>query len=100
MPTNEEFDNLALLQRGDFVEGSYFGNSDTQQIFLPAAGYGDSPTLLAEDEYGRYWSSSLAGTPYNALGLRFSYNDDYTNPYADTNSYYRYIGQPVRAISD
>ena len=100
MPTNEEFDNLALLQRGDFVEGSYFGNSDTQQIFLPAAGYGDSPTLLAEDEYGRYWSSSLAGTPYNALGLRFSYIDDYTNPYADTNSYYRYIGQPVRAISD
>ncbi|MBQ0080126.1 MAG: hypothetical protein KBS95_01055 [Alistipes sp.] len=101
MPTNEEFVKLALLQRGEFVTGSYFGNSDTQQIFLPAAGYGDSPALYAVNDYGRYWSSSAANSdPSKALGLRFSYDGDYTNPYADTDSYYRYIGQPVRAISD
>ena len=101
MPTNEEFVKLASLQRGEFVPGSYFGNSDTQQIFLPAAGYGDSPALYFVNDYGRYWSSSSANSdPSKALGLRFSYNDDYTNPYADTDSYYRYIGQPVRAISD
>ena len=95
MPTTAEFEALASKKRGDFSSGYNFGESDTQQIFFPAAGYGDGTDLKLAGYRGTYWSSSLyTATPYKAYYLRVIDGD--ANMFND----YRYNGRFVRAVSD
>ena len=96
MPTKAEFDALG---EGTGVtspgSGRLFGTSPNQ-IFLPAAGYGDGTDLYNAGDYGYYWSSSLYTVlPYDAFYLYFDDGDAYTYSIIG-----RYIGQSVRALSE
>ena len=106
MPTggeNGEFQKLqdncdwtwkATAPQGYLVigKGEYAGIS----LFFPAAGYGYGKDLYNAGEFGRYWSSTLPSSgPYDAYGLYF-YNTSVT----PQDRYYRYLGFPVRPVSD
>ena len=95
MPTKAEFQALASKKRGDFSSGYNFGESDTQQIFLPAAGCGDGTDLSPAGYFGNYWSSSLnTDYPSKAYCLSFGVG------FAYTDYYYRDVGRSVRALSE
>lgn len=99
MPTKEEFDALTSVEGSAWdgtgtVKGYRFGTSPNQ-IFLPAAGYGDGTDLSGVGDGGRYWSSSLfTDDPYFAYFLYFFGGD------AGTDYYYRCRGRSVRALSE
>ena len=102
MPTNAEWTELQenctwtwTIQNG--VNG-YLVTSKTNSnsIFLPAAGCRHDTTLYNVGSYGYYWSSSLnENYPYDAWCLNF--NSDYV--YWDDNYRSgRYYGQSVRPV--
>lgn len=99
MPTKAEFDALKNVAGSAWddtgtVKGYRFGTS-TNQIFLPAAGYGNGTDLYDVGDGGFYWSSSLdAGDPDSACNLDFIDTD------ADTFGGLRYDGRSIRAIID
>ena len=96
MPTKAEFQALASKKRGDFSSGYNFGESDTQQIFLPAAGSGDGTDFCNASVYGSYWSSSLdTRDPDYVSSLYFSYGGAGAGGYD-----LRYRGMSVRALSE
>ena len=98
MPTRAEFDELKSKHRDHDYVGDYFGDSESKQICLPAAGYGYGTGLYEVDapsRYGYYWSSSLytSYTDY-ACYLYFSSGSP------GMSNGYRCRGQSVRALSE
>jgi len=68
------------------------GNS----IFLPAAGYRDGTSLCDAGSYGYYWSST-AYEDYSNYAYYLHFNSDNS----DWSYYeYRYIGQPIRPVTE
>ena len=69
------------------------------KLFFPAAGIGNNTSLNNEDPTGCYWSSSLnISSTSQAYYLYFNnLYDLFVNP---TNYSVRYIGKPVRPVSD
>lgn len=63
-----------------------------KSIFLPAAGYRFGPRLLYGNEYGRYWSSSIANDSNEALYLGFNQHSFIVD------SFYRYSGYSIRPV--
>ena len=108
MPTKAEFD--ALLSNCDMkwydgVEDQYYGKPvagykftgkgdySGNSIFLPAAGYGDGSTLYNAGSDGYYWSSSY-------LSGSYAYSLFFYSGFASTLGDYRFLGFPVRPVSD
>ena len=99
MPTDAEWNELYAnciwtwtTQNG--VNGyQVTSKTNSNSIFLPAAGYRLGTRLRRVGVYGYYWSSSLyEGDPYYAWYLLF-YSD-----YVDRDDYYRSSGQSVRPV--
>ena len=68
--------------------------TNSNSIFLPAAGGRSGSDLDDVGSYGYYWSSSLyEGGPNDAWSLNFSLGNVTTRDY-----YYRYYGQSVRPV--
>lgn len=117
MPTSAEWNDLLdnctwTWTRQNGVNGykvtSKRSGYTDKSIFLPAAGYRYDASLIYAsssydgDGYGYYWSSSLfTDNPSRASILYFF--SVYTNV-GDDHHYvggvYRYLGQPVRPVSD
>ncbi len=98
MPTNAEQDELR--NKCGWVWTTYGGHdgyvvigSTCNAIFLPAAGYRDSSSLLNAGSGGRYWSSSL-GPTYSSC----AYSLDFGSSYVDWGNYYRNCGRSVRPV--
>lgn len=67
----------------------------SKSIFLPAAGYRRYDYPSSVGSYGRYWSSSLISIyPSSACGLYFDSGQ------VDASSAFRYLGKPVRPVSE
>ena len=67
--------------------------TNSNSIFLPAAGYRDDTNLSTVGRRGRYWSSSLGGNdPRDAWGLYFD------SDYVDRDGSNRGRGQSVRPV--
>lgn len=98
MPTRTEFSAMILKHKGSFDSGQHFGDNDSSpQIFLPAAGSGDSNSLNNIGDL-RYWSSSLYdSSPYSALSLFFNASQDEPTCGESPDRYYGYT---IRAIVD
>ncbi len=99
MPTKAEFQELIdnttsewTTQNGE--EGRKFtSKTNSNSIFLPAAGYRWADELKFAGSRGYYWSSSLyEGYQYRAWGLHVNYG------YVSTNDYYRGRGHSVRPV--
>ena len=68
-------------------------NTNSNSIFLPAAGYRNNKKLSNVGSYGYYWSASLSSdVPYYAWRVIFS-SDSY-----EGEGSYRYRGYTVRAV--
>lgn len=94
MPTREEFITLAGAKQSwdGSKNGWTFGNPS---IFLPAAGGGPGWGWVG-GPYGYYWSSSLDPVIPSSAYLLYFTNSNYVT----TNSDYRYVGYPVRPLSE
>ena len=98
MPTHDELKELYnncswswTTQNG--VSGYKVTGPNSNNIFLPAAGYRDNSNLIYAGSYGYYWSSSLVESyPYDAYAL-YSYSGFYYWYGCD-----RCCGQSVRAV--
>ena len=98
MPTHDELKELYnncswswTTQNG--VSGYKVTGPNSNNIFLPAAGYRDNSNLIYAGSYGYYWSSSLVESyPYDAYALYF-YSGFYYWYGCD-----RCCGQSVRAV--
>ena len=67
--------------------------SNSNSLFLPAAGFRDGASLYSAGSYGYYWSRTLySSSPYYAYGLYF--NSDIVDWGYST----RYYGQSVRPV--
>ncbi len=101
MPTKQELQDLnekcdwtwATMNRvnGYVVRGR--GSYASAWIFLPAAGYGDGPSLYSAGSGGYYWSSVPGSDDYGAWNLGFSSSGH--GPYRYD---YRLNGQSVRPV--
>ena len=68
-------------------------NTNSNSIFLPAAGYRNGTSLSNVGSYGYYWSASLFNaSPYSAWDLYFGSGSQ------SRSSYSRYYGFSVRAV--
>ena len=99
MPTNTEWqelqDNCTWTWTTQNGINGYRVNSKTNSnsIFLPAAGYRYDTRLNGVGDYGYYWSSSLYEYhPGNAWSLGF------ISDYVDGSRRSRYFGQSVRPV--
>ncbi|MBR5725488.1 MAG: hypothetical protein IKX56_02005 [Muribaculaceae bacterium] len=98
IPTQAEFQELLdnttvtwTTQNG--VNGRLFTASNSNSLFLPAAGYCTFNDLFDADSYGHYWSNSLnTGNPSNALFF------DFTSDNGHMNSTSRLSGHSVRPV--
>ena len=98
MPTHDELKELYnncswswTTQNG--VSGYKVTGPNSNNIFLPAAGFRDNSNLIYAGSYGYYWSSSLVESyPYDAYAL-YSYSGYYYWYGCD-----RCCGQSVRAV--
>lgn len=70
-------------------------------VFFPVTSVGNALVINANyTQYGIYWSSSLKpNTNYNKMALIFYFSSSVIQS-TDTNSQNRYIGLPVRPISE
>ena len=102
MPTQDECQELTdncTWQWGTYgatsVKGYFVTGSNGNSIFLPAAGSRYGTSLDGDDEWGRYWSSSLDESDSDyAVSLNF-YSDDH---YVGKD--YRYHGLSIRPVSE
>ena len=99
MPTKAEFDALTNVTGSAWdgtgtVKGYRFGTSPNQ-IFLPAAGYGDGTDLCGVGGGGFYWSSSL-----NTDNPNIAYYFRFYGGIAKTSYNQRNCGNSVRPVSD
>lgn len=96
MPITAELNALSSETKvWDGTKKGYTFGTSPNTIFLPAAGVGDDAGLYGVGELGYYWSSSLTTfSPICAGYLCFSDGE------AFTDSYSRYGGLSVRALSD
>lgn len=103
MPTKADFDELLAQTNAEWVEnyegsgvdGYKFTNKSdaTKFIFMPAAGCLGKDGFTAKGTGGGYWSSSLTpDSPLKAYDLYFG------STYLDSEGFYRYFGQSVRAV--
>ena len=99
MPTNAEWAELRnnctwtwTTQSG--VNGRLVTASNGNSIFLPAAGRRGGFVLNGMGSDGRYWSSSLDGNQYLALGVYFG--SDRVNK----DSYDRPLGFSIRPVTE
>lgn len=98
MPTAAEFQELfdnctSVWTTLNGVNGRMFtSNVNGNTLFLPAAGYYDSTSLVGRGSDGYYWSNTY-DSEANALRLYFSSSG--VNP---QGSRYRHFGYSVRAI--
>ena len=82
--TQNGVNGYVVRGRGDYSEAS---------IFLPAAGYGNGPSLYDAVSHGYYWSSvPYSGDSRHAHGLYFNSGYHYTRYNR------RYYGQSVRPV--
>lgn len=97
MPTKDEFEDLIkkASSSADQYESQhgYSFNYLGEEIFLPAAGYGESVNFVYQD-YSYYWSSSHGSYSSQGWGL---YIKDNNPQMQDFNSEFGFL---VRAISD
>lgn len=102
MPTQAEFYALADKKIETSYEGFFFGNSNTEKIFLPAARYGADSRLAGEGGDGYFWSSSLfPSSPYGACYFFLYFDFGYSGiDYTGTGGSDHYYGRSVRALSD
>ena len=100
MPTKEEWEELYnnttvtwTTQNG--VNGSLFTASNSNSLFLPAAGHHRPSGLDYVGRYGIYWSSSLyTSYPY------YAWYFDHRSGDCHMSGYYRSNGQSVRAVRE
>ena len=100
MPTMTEMDELIdnctckwTTENG--VSGSIVTGPNGNSIFLPAAGYCDSSSYCYVGKDGFYWNS----TPYergNYGAMGFNFHSIRNTPWDS----YRFLGLPVRPVSD
>ena len=77
------------------AEGLLFCDG-SNNLFFPAAGYGDYGSISLEGSYGMYWSGTLySSNPYDAYYMSF-----YTSKIRPQNFNVRYRVHSVRAVSD
>lgn len=101
IPTKEELDELRdnctlewTAQNG--INGYKLTSKNNEKsLFLPAAGYRSGTSLSNAGTYGRYWSLSLN---WSSPGYAFYLNSNSTDFGKASN--YRYIGLPIRPVSD
>ena len=104
-PTKEEWKELLVNTTMVWttlngVNGRMFTGSNSNTIFLPAAGTRYESELDEVGSIGWYWSASL-GTiyhPYYAWKFRLERSEVFI--YEDFYDYERYHGLPVRAVRD
>ena len=98
MPTKDEFEDLINKASSSTVQyGSQYGFSfyyQGKEIFLPAAGYGESNNLMDQDNSCYYWSSSHGS--YSSQGWSLYINQNYPQ----MQEFDSRQGFLVRAISD
>lgn len=77
--------------------GVYFVDENKNTLFFPAAGDGGGKSLRNAGSFGLYWSSTL-----NSSDPRSAYRLDFgsSNVHLQDSSIYRYLGFPVRPVSD
>ena len=103
MPTKADIDELLAQTNAEWIEnyegqgvdGYKFTNKSdaTKFIFMPAAGCLGKEGYTGKGTAGGYWSSSLTpGNPLQAYDLYFG------STYLDSEGFYRYFGQSVRAV--
>ena len=98
MPTLEEWQELYNYTSGTWttqngVYGWLFTAANGNSLFLPAAGYRGSSSLLNAGSYGGYWSSSLY-----ADGPRYAWDFYFFSGASYISGHYRDIGQSVRPV--
>lgn len=101
MPTKAEQEELInectwtwITQNG--TNGYKVTGTNSNSIFLPAAGYRDYIGLKNAGSYGSYWSSSLSESePDNAWGLYWTPDFDWG---IRMPHHFREVGLPVRAV--
>ncbi len=80
----------------DGGKGLYFVDKDGNNLFFPAAGYGNGTSLNSAGSYGYYWSSTLhSSNPGDAYSLYFGSSG--VDPQSNIN---RCNGRSVRPVSD
>ena len=100
MPTKADFQELLNNTTNEWtqvngVNGRKFTASNGNSIFIPAAGYCDSGSVINVGDYGYVWSSSLyASYPNGAWCLGFS-SGNYSMRAGGNN---RYNGRSVRGV--
>ena len=68
--------------------------TNSNYIFLPAAGYRDMSSLYHAGSYGFYWSSTPVG-----IDTRYTRYLEFDNDYHAIEYLYRYYGRSVRPVS-
>lgn len=103
MPTDAEWTELMAKctwtwtsdYNGTGVKGRIVTATNGNSIFLPAAGYRFDTGLVDAGSFGYFWSSSLdTGYPYDARPVNFD------SDFVGRGSYYRYVGQSVRPVTE
>ena len=98
MPTEEEWNELKTrctwawtTENG--VKGRKATGSNGNSIFLPAAGYWDTDSVLFEESFGLYWSSALHSGDTNTAWYVYFYSSS-----VNSGNRYRCNGLPVRPV--
>ena len=104
MPTSGECAELTANTTSEWVEdyngtgvaGRIFtSNVNGNSIFVPAAGYCLSGSVLGVGQCGILWSSSL-----NSSFVRNAYDLDFVSDDVAVGDFNRYYGHPVRAVKE
>ena len=100
MPTTEEQQELMnnciwtwITQNG--VNGYKVTGSNSNSIFLPAAGYMGNSSLTNAGHRGYYWSSSL-----NIVYQFYAYSVYFNSGYVGWYDHYRYYGLSIRPVCE
>ena len=101
MPTKAEWDALRNTanytwvydsDKGGYTVTSKVSGYEDNSIFIPGGSWFGGP---GAGEYGYYWSADVFTGTYNHSYILF-----FNPSERDTRAGYRYVGYPVRAVSD